>query len=371
MERTTIKIGVIGCGNISDVYIKNLTQVFGQTSVTAVVDIRMDRAYKMAEKYGIPTVCATHEELYALPDVDVVLVLTQPGNHTQIVREVLEAGKHVYVEKPLAFTREDAQAVMELAAQRNLYISSAPDTILGAPVQTGKKLIEDGWIGDIVGATCAMSFTPPETWHPDPAFLYKEGAGPLFDNAPYSLLTLSYLMGSICSIQCAGRKTYGKRTITSQPHYGEQIDVEVPTYLQAVLTFDSGAIASLMHSVDSPNCRANEIGLEIYGSKGMISLPSPGMFSGKVFYKRNNCNEWVQMPLINGYDFDSRGIGLADMAAAIQTGRSPRLSRDLVFHTIDALDAMNRAWQSHAYELVESKFENTPILAVGIPVGEV
>lgn len=175
----TIKAGIIGCGNISGIYLENGIK-FSTFELIACADLDLDKARIQADKYDIPLAC-TAEELLAHPEIELVINLTIPAVHAQVSLQALEAGKHVYVEKPLALTLEQGQAVLETAEKNGLLVGSAPDTFLGAGVQTALKLITEGAIGRPVAATAFMMSRGHESWHPDPEFYYADGGGPMFD----------------------------------------------------------------------------------------------------------------------------------------------------------------------------------------------
>lgn len=364
-------IGIIGCGNISDIYIKTLTSLFKNTEVVAVTDIIRENALEKQRKYRIPKVCENSDELMSLQEVDIVLILTQPKDHALLMKKGMLAGKHVYCEKPMALNKTEAEEVKQLAAELGLHYGSAPDTILGAVVQTGRKLIDDGWIGNIVGASICASFTPPETWHPNPAFLYKVGAGPLFDNGPYLIATLVYLMGPIVRVMGMSRKTYDIRTITAPNRFGEKIGVEVPTFIKGVFQFESGAIASIMLSTDSRHCRENEIGLEVYGSNGTIVLSHPCTFGGKVEYRANHMDQWDTIPLLGCYNEDSRGVGVADFADAIENNREPKIAEDFVYHVMDCLLSFDEACKTRQMIDIKSTCKRPEAFSMGIVAGQV
>lgn len=363
-------IGVIGCGNISDIYIKTLSDVFKNTEVAAVTDIISQNALEKQKKYGIKKVCKDSDELMAMEGVDIVLILTQPKDHALLMKKGLLAGKHVYCEKPLALNREDAEEIKELSEKTGLHYGSAPDTILGAVTQTGRKLIDDGWIGEVVGATICASFVPPETWHPNPDFLYKVGAGPLFDNGPYLIATLVYLLGPITEVAGMGRKTYDTRMITAPERFGERITVEVPTFIKGIFRFKSGAIVSIMLSTDSRYCKENETGLEIYGSNGTIVLSHPCTFGGRVEYRANNMEEWHNIPLLGCYDTDSRGVGVADFAEAVANNRKPKIAEDFVHHVTDCLLSLDEACMEGKIIEIHSTCERPDAFRTGILCGQ-
>lgn len=366
-----VGIGVIGCGNISDVYLKNLTQVFRETKVVALTDIDRPRAQEQARRYGVEVVCDSAEALLHRSDVEIALILTQPSSHFSLARQSILAGKHTYSEKPLSYTREEAAELLRLAKEHGVRLGSAPDTILGAVAQTGRKLIADGWIGDIVGASICASWTPPETWHPNPDFLYKKGAGPLYDNGPYLLATLASVLGPMREVSCMARKTFARRLITSEPKFGSWIDVEVPTFLKGVISFESGAIASIMLSTDSRNAKAQEAGFEVYGTLGTVVMSHPCMFNGTVSYKRNGSEEWTNIPLLFDYTDDSRGIGVADLAHAILSGGAHRLNEPFVAHVVDGLISMDESWQTGERIAIRSTCDRPALLDMGLIRGEV
>jgi predicted dehydrogenase len=357
----TVKVGVVGCGNISEIYLSNLQRRFSQTEVVAVADLDLARATERAREFDIPTVCASSEDLLEVEDVDIVLNLTIPRHHADVSRAALKAGRHVYEEKPLALSRQEGAELVELARARGLLLACAPDTFLGSAVQTCRKLIADGWIGVPFAATAHLLSSGPESWHPDPAFLYQTGAGPLFDSAPYFVTALAYLLGPIESVVCSAKTTYPERTITSQPHFGEKIKVEVPTFVVGGLTFESGALTSLVMSVDVGSSRMQDPrqhghAIEVYGSEGTLSVPSPCYFDGQIYYRKDTMTEWTELPGLYRYTGNARGLGVADLASALLDDRPPRVTADLAYHVLDVLLGMDESWRNGQAVLVTSGF---------------
>src|SRR4051794_5368953 len=217
MSLPSIKVGLIGCGNISGIYLENCAK-FNNLEVLTCADLDLERAQAKATQYGVPRAVPV-EELLADPEIQVVLNLTIPAAHGTIALAALEAGKSVYNEKPLAITRDEAGRMLEIAARDGLHIGCAPDTFLGGGLQTCRKLIDDGWIGRPVAATAFMLGHGPENWHPDPAFFYQIGAGPLFDMGPYYLTTLLALLGPVRRVTASAQISFPERTITSKPKY--------------------------------------------------------------------------------------------------------------------------------------------------------
>ncbi len=360
------KVGVIGCGNISSIYLK-AGQVFDVLDIVACSDLDPGKAQAQAEKFGVPRVCST-DELLADPEIDIVVNLTTPDVHAEIALAAIEAGKHVHTEKPLAVTRADGRRVIEAADRVGLRVGCAPDTFLGAGGQTCRKLIDDGAIGRPVAATAFFTCRGHESWHPNPEFYYKRGGGPMFDMGPYYLTTLVNLMGPVRRVTASARATFAHRTITSQPFAGKVIDVEVPTHVAGVLDFESGAVATILTSFDVH--AANLPRIEVYGTEGSLSVPDPNTFGGPVRIWRSKEKGWEDVPLTHGYAENSRGIGPADMACALSSGRPHRAAGELAFHVLDIMQAFHEASDSDAHVELESTCTRPAPLPVDIKEGE-
>ena len=163
--------------------------------------------------------------LLADPEIEIVLNLTIPKAHAEIAQRAVEAGKSAYNEKPLTITREDGRKLLATAKANGVRVGGAPDTFMGAGIQTCRKLIDDGAIGQPVAATAFMVCHGHESWHPDPEFYYKVGGGPMFDMGPYYLTALVNLLGPVKRVTGSARITFPERTITSQPKNGTVITV--------------------------------------------------------------------------------------------------------------------------------------------------
>ena len=334
MSRT--KIGIIGTGNISPIYMTVCKSMAG-LDLVACADLDLEKARRAAEQHGIARACRV-EELLADPGIQIVVNLTPPAAHAGVAMAALSAGKSVYNEKPLALARADARQMLEMAAARGLRIGCAPDTFLGAGLQTCRKLIDDGAIGFPVAATAFMLCHGHEGWHPDPEFYYQAGGGPLFDMGPYYLTALVSMLGPVNRVCGSARASFPERTIGSAPKKGTKIKVEVPTHVTGVLDFASGAVATLITSFDVWGHSLPHI--EIYGSQGTLSVPDPNTFGGPVRLWGAEGNHWEEIPLIPGYPQNSRGLGVADMAEAIRSGRTHRANASLAYHVLDIMHAI-------------------------------
>ena len=340
-----MKIGIIGTGNISPIYFE-VCQSLAPLDLAACADLDLEKARRVGEKAGISHVCSV-DELLSDTTIQIVVNLTPPAFHARVAMAALSAGKSVYNEKPLALTREDALQMIQMASSCGLRIGCAPDTFLGAGLQTCRKLIDDGEIGLPVAATAFMLCHGHEGWHPDPEFYYQAGGGPMFDMGPYYLTALVSLLGPVIRVAGSDRASFPERVIGSSPKSGQRIKVEVPTHVTGLLDFASGAIVTMINSFDV--WRHSLPHIEIYGSEGTLSLPDPNTFGGPVRLWRAEGNNWEDIPLIPGYPQNSRGLGVADMADAIQSGRSHRANERLAYHILDIMHAIHDSSKKGKY----------------------
>ncbi len=360
----TSKVGIIGCGNISNAYFKGCA-AFDILEVVACADIDLDRAKAKGEEQGVKGMSV--EELLAHPDIDIVINLTIPAAHAEVSLQALEAGKNVHAEKPFALTREDGQKVLALAKEKDLLVGCAPDTFLGGGLQTCRKLIDDGWIGQPVAATAFMLGHGPEAWHPNPDFFYKVGGGPMFDMGPYYLTALVHLLGPVKRVTGSARISFPERVATSEALFGHRIEVEIPTHVTGILDFASGAVGTLITSFDVWSHNLPRI--EIYGSEGSLSVPDPNTFHGPVRVRRAGEKDWSDIPLTHS-DQVGRGIGVADMAYALQNGRPNRASGQLAYHVLDLMHAFHDASSTGRHVKMKSTVKRPAPLPLGLLAGQ-
>ena len=336
MSRSTINVGIVGCGVISANYIEGM-RTFAILNIVACTDLDGERAKAKAAHYHIPKACSV-EELLADPDIDIVLNLTTPQAHASIALAAIKAGKSVYNEKPLAVTREDAQTILTKAHERGVLVGCAPDIFLGAPLQTCRKLLDDGAIGQPLAANAFLLNHGPESWHPNPAFYYQLGGGPMFDMGPYYLTALILLLGPVSRVSAITRQPFIERSASS---HGMKIPVTTPTHIAGLLDFAQGAVATLVTSFD---VWATELpAIEIYGTEGTLSIANPSFFRGPVRLRRAGEREWNTIPLKYGYMNGGRGIGVADLAYALRSGREHRANGTLGYHVLDIMHAFHES----------------------------
>ena len=353
-----VKIAMIGVGVISGIYLENICNMFQEIELIGVCDLKRERAEAAKEKYGIPKLYETMHDAFRDPEVDIILNLTRPYEHYEVTKAALENGKHVYSEKPLGASLEEGQRLVTLAEKNGLMLGGAPDTFLGAGIQTCRRLIDSGFIGTPIGSAAFMIGHGPESWHPDPEFFYKYGGGPMLDMGPYYLTALINLMGGIDSVMSASRKSFQTRVITSQPFYGKEVDVDVSTYIAGTIRYASGAIGTLFTTFDvyypfPPR-------FEIYGSEGTLLVPDPNRFGGPVLLYRHEEKEAREIPLMFEYAANSRGLGLADMAKALQTGREARCDYHQTFHVLEAMEGFETSSRTGAWGRLQSSMERRP-----------
>ena len=344
-----VGIGLVGCGNIAPIYLKNLGG-FPETRLVAVADADRAKAESRAAEFGVPKVTSL-DGLLADPAVEVLLNLTTPLSHYHIAKHALLAGKHVYNEKPVAIDVSEADDLLAIAASRGLQVGCAPDTVLGAGIQTCRHAIDSGMIGEPLSFQAFMMCPGHEGWHPDPAFYYEKGGGPLFDMGPYYVSALVTLLGPVSRVCGASKKSFATRTIGSEPKRGQTIAVDVPTHLVTVMELASGAVGQLTTSFDVQFHTLPHI--EVYGSEGTLRVPDPNGFGGPVLVRTKGDGDWRPLSLTHPNSEDMRGIGVRDLVCAIRSGERPRASGALARHALAVFHAAHAAPYHAKYVEIE------------------
>ncbi len=351
-----VGIGIIGAGVISKQYLDNLTS-FPDINVAAVGDLFEEAAAARAAEYGVP-VHGGVDAVLGNPDVEIVINLTIPAAHVEVATRALNAGKHVWSEKPFSLDRESGLGLLKAADAAGLRLGCAPDTFLGAGLQTARRMIERGDIGVPLTALTLMQSPGPESWHPNPAFLFQDGAGPLFDIGPYYLTTLVQTFGSIRRVAAFGSKSRETRVIGSGPKAGVEFAVTVPTHVSSILEFDGGESAQSIFSFDSPPNRAGFV--EITGSEATIAYPDPNNFDGDVRICAKGADDWTTVPSTGSTA--SRGAGVLEMARALRAGRPHRAQGELAFHVLDTMASIAESIDTKSFVDVESSTAPVPAL---------
>jgi predicted dehydrogenase len=348
----TLSVGVIGCGNISAAYF-GLSPLFSGFKINKCADINMAAAEARAAEFGIES--QSVDEMLADPSIDIIVNLTIPDVHYSVTKQILEAGKHAYSEKPLVLSVEEGETLRALATADNLRVGCAPDTFLGGAHQLARNAIDQGRIGKIVSGTCHIMNHGMEHWHPNPDFFFLPGGGPVLDLGPYYVANLINFLGPVKRVGALTSIPQTERTISSEPRAGERIPVKTATTAFALLQFHSGAVISLDSSWDVWAHRHGN--MELYGEKGSIYVPDPNFFGGKVMItdKGNDAVEiepWdhpfgvPNQEHKEGAMANYRTAGLADMVRAIADNRDHRCSLDRTLHGVDVMTSILKSGET-------------------------
>ena len=351
-------VGLIGAGFISDTYLENLTS-FPDLDVRAVADIDTARARAQADKYQIPR-GTTVAELLDDPEIELVVNLTIPTAHVDVGLAALEAGKHVWAEKPLALDRQTGRKLLDRAREKGLRVASAPDTVLGAGLQTARRAIDDGRIGTPLTGLTLFQTPGPESWHPAPEFLFQAGGGPLLDIGPYYLTELVQVLGPVRRVTGTGGRARDTRVIGSGPRAGTEFAVTVPTTVMALIEFHNGGAAQVLLTFDSALRRTGLV--EIAGTKGTAVLPDPNRFDGSTTLHLHGQDEPVELPA-QGHDA-LRGTGALELARAIRAGVPERASGEMAYHVLDVMLSIDESLTRGQSVEVESTVEVPPALPI-------
>jgi predicted dehydrogenase len=369
-----VNVGILGCGHVSDQYLRGCAR-FDVLRLVACADVDLPRAEQKASRHQVPRACRP-EELLADEDVDLVVNLTPPLSHAEASLASIRAGKHVWSEKPLAVTLEEASGVLAAADTAGLRLGCAPDTFLGGGLQTSAKLVRDGWLGEPVAAVACVSEHGYEHYHPNVEFFYGPGGGPALDLGPYYVTALVALLGAVRRVTGFAGSAASERIVPAGPRRGARIRVEVPTHVTGTLEFESGALATVLMSWDVWATHLPY--LEVYGTAGSLAVPNPDEFGGLPLLRRAGREElaeppprpgsvpWTPIPLTHDGDV-GRGIGVADMAYAIRTGRDHRASGQLAYHVLEVLTALLRSGAGGRAVELESECARPDPLPLGPP----
>lgn len=351
-----VGIGIVGLGNISGAYLKATRDFFPVLDIRAIADINPEAARARADEFGLRAVPL--DELFTDPGVEIVLNLTIPRAHVEVGLRAVEAGKHVYSEKPLGVSMVEAEELMSIARAGDLRLGCAPDTFLGGGHQLTRRLLDEGRIGETISATAMLLLPGHEHWHPNPAFFYGRGGGPMLDVGPYYVTNLIALLGPVREVFGTAKITRIERTVKTDPHRGETIKVLVPTHLTGVMEFHSGATVTIATSFDVIKHKHNQI--ELYGSEGTMVTPDPNNFTGKVELFRDGAEAWEEIPVDHPYTegvpghLGLRGLGAAEMVDSLRSGRQHRVSSELAFHALEVMTAFERSSQSRGVVAIHS-----------------
>jgi predicted dehydrogenase len=353
-----MKVGIIGCGRISEAYLKAASR-FESVEIVAVADLLPEVAQARAQEFGC--VALSPADLIKREDLGAIVNLTIPSAHVEIGLAALEAGKHVYSEKPIAIDLDASKALLKRADELGLRVGCAPDTVLGAGIQTSRHLIDSGAIGRPLSAIATMGARGPERFHPNPGFFYQKGAGPMFDMGPYYLTSLVHFFGPVRSVTGIATKGFAERICGNPKIRGKRIPVEVPTHYTGVMEFDHGVVVTLTVSFDIH--AHGHAPIEVYGEDGSLAVPDPNFFGNEVRLFTPQRESWEPQPFSHSYADPSRIIGLVDMIESIECGRPARCSGELAHHILEVM----LAFEQSSVEARRVRIESSPDRPAALP----
>jgi len=361
-----VRVGVIGTGAISSQYL-GMAAKLPIVEIAAVADLNREAAENKAKEFGIKRVVSV-DEIFTDPSIEIVLNLTIPKVHAEVAIRALEAGKHTYAEKPLAVTVAEGRKVVELAKKKNLRVGCAPDTFMGAGIQTSRKVIDSGRIGKPVAFTAFMLSRGVEHWHPNPDFYYQPGAGPMFDMGPYYLTALLNLFGPVKRISGMASVSRPTRLITSKPFAGQTITVNTPDHVMGLIEFENGVVGSIIQSFAMRGGSHGASPIVVFGTQGSMHVPDPNNFDNEVrvsIFAEDKPDEFKPTPFeyVTGY---GRSIGLADMAYAIRQNRPHRCSGEQAFAVLELMEGFLESSKTGQAYVPTMKYER-PAPMPGLP----
>jgi predicted dehydrogenase len=346
--RAPARVGIVGSGVISRTYAANAA-AFDTFEIVACADLEPTRCEALAIEHALEALSV--EALLASPSIDIVLNLTPPLAHLAVTRAALEAGKHVYSEKPLAITGAEAAELVRFAEEQGKRIGCAPDTFLGRAYQAARALLDEGAIGEPLAASAAMVGGGQERWHPDPDTFFRNGGGPLLDMGPYYLTAIVALLGPVRRVIGFASTLVAERRIEIGPRTGEVFAAETPTHTAALLELAGGLTATLVATFESPGHYSTM--LLLHGSEGELALPDPNAFEGPVQIRRGR-GGWEEVPYVRAGARDARGLGLHDLVEAIAENRPPRASAELAAHVVDVATSILASGERGSVVAIES-----------------
>jgi len=363
-------VGVIGCGNISAAYFR-LAPLFRGIEMRACADINAESAKARAAEFGLRA--ETVDGLLAAEDIDIIVNLTVPAAHYEVSKQILDAGKHVYSEKPFVLSVAEGLDLKKRAEKKGLRIGSAPDTFLGGAHQLARAIVDSGKLGRITSGTCHVMNHGMEHWHPNPDFFYAPGGGPILDLGPYYLANLIQLVGPVKQVAALATIPFKERTISSKPRFGQKVPVNTPTTIHALLEFANGAAVSLNASWDV--WQHGHAPMELFGDEGTIYVPDPNFFGGNVRYTQKSdpvkkLPKWDHPFAVpnqqhsQGMMANYRAAGLADMAIAIGEGRPHRCSMELALHAVDVMTGILKSGETGKFVAMKTTCERPAALGV-------
>ncbi|MBK8782629.1 MAG: Gfo/Idh/MocA family oxidoreductase [Anaerolineales bacterium] len=362
MKIQPIKVAIVGCGGISNAYLGTMINKFKILDVVGGYDRNPDKVKDKVEKFGIKAM--TFEEILADDSIEIVVNLTAPTGHYPVIKQLLEAGKNVYTEKVLSVELEHAAELVKIADQKNLYLGAAPDTFLGSAIQTARYVVESGMIGDVTSCYCAFTRDGDILNRAFP-FTAKPGGGIGFDVGIYSITALLSILGPVREVSGVVQTRKPQRPNYSLENFGEPFQIECENLMSGILQFEGGTIGNILFDSNSIFILPEKPSLVLFGTLGILFMADANQFGGevKVILKGNNEPFIIQQS--HAFTDECRGLGVADMAWAMRTGRKNRASKEMAYHALDVLHGIVRSSETKSNQVIQSTFEKTPPIPRG------
>ena len=355
MSESRMKTAVIGCGVISEIYLKNMTTAFDNLEVVACCDLDREKAEKRAAQFGIPS--RSLEDIITDSSIGLVIVLTPAPAHYGLIKKALMAGKHVYTEKTMTIDLEQARELLQLANEKHLYLGSAPDTFLGASLQKAAELIQQGVLGEITSFQ-VCSNRNLDNLASRYTFLRMPGGGICHDYGVYFLTALVSLLGSMDSVAAVveNRKPIRYNVVANSPDFGKPFNSPNESQVSAILRTKSGVTGTF--TLNSESLHADLCVFTIYGTQGILKLANPNFFGGNLVLFKMGPRSLVEDVVENDlpYADNNRGLGPSEMVDAIREGRPSKASKELAFHVLDIIEQIIHSSKTGRFEKISSEY---------------
>ncbi len=358
----SVKTVIIGCGMISDAYLSTMINKFKILDVVGCHDLNPEKAQEKAQKYGIKVL--TLEEILADASIEIIVTLTQPTSHYPLIKQLLEAGKHVYTEKVLSVELEHAAELVKIADQKNLYLGAAPDTFLGSAIQTARYVVDSGMIGDITSCNCTLT-RDSELFSRAFPFTAKPGGGIGFDVGIYYITALLSILGSVKEVSGIVQTRNPERQDYSLEHFGESFQIECENIMTGILQFERGTVGNALFDANSIFTVPEKPSLVLFGTMGVMYMADPNNFGGEVKVILKGNNEPFIMQQSHAFSDECRGLGVAEMAWSMRMGRKNRANKEMAYHALEILYGIVKSSETKSNQVMKSTFEKMPPLPRG------
>jgi predicted dehydrogenase len=362
MKIEPVKTAIVGCGGISNAYLGTMINKFKILDVVGGYDRNPDKVKDKVEKYGIKAL--TWDEIISDPSIEIVVNLTAPTGHYPVIKQLLEAGKHVYTEKVLSVELEHAAELVKIANEKNLYLGAAPDTFLGSAIQTARYVVESGMIGEVT--SCVSTLTrDSEIFSRAFPFTAKPGGGIGFDVGIYSITALLSILGPVKEVSGVVRTRKPERQNFALENFGEPFQIECENLMAGTLQFEGGAVGNVLFDANSIFTVPERPVLTLHGTLGILYMADPDHFGGEVKVILKGSNEPFVMPQSHAFTEEYRGLGVAEMAWSMRMGRKNRANKEMAYHALEVLHGIVKSSTAKSNQVIQSTFEKAPPIPRG------